>query len=94
MRGLSDGVRAAKLAKLVEIEGFEDENALFGIYAHHSRLPYRGGPWVTAEEGARSVGGTTTPDEDKATSSSAARPSVSPTWLSAGRLVRYRGGRT
>jgi hypothetical protein len=39
MRVLSEGVRAAKLAKLVELEGFEDENELFAAAMSDSVCP-------------------------------------------------------
>jgi hypothetical protein len=39
MRVLSEGVRAAKLAKLVELEGFEDENELFAAAMSDSVSP-------------------------------------------------------
>jgi len=39
MRVLSEGVRAAKLAKLIEIEGFEDEQALFAAAMSDSVCP-------------------------------------------------------
>ncbi len=39
MRVLSEGVRAAKLAKLIKIEGFEDEQALFAAALSDSVCP-------------------------------------------------------
>ena len=39
MRVLSEDVRAAKLAKLIQIEGFEDENALFAAAISDSVCP-------------------------------------------------------
>jgi hypothetical protein len=39
MRVLSEGVPAARLAKLVEIEGFEDETALFAAAMSDSVCP-------------------------------------------------------
>src|SRR2546425_13315788 len=39
MRVLSDSERAAKLAKLVKLEGFEDENALFASAISDSVCP-------------------------------------------------------